>query len=121
MNIRLKLSKTLLLTNLLYLAILLLAVGCKKDRISVKQSKQYSEVGHVPMDVYDGGWSLTLKPDGVADLNPGGDIVYRGTYKISGSKLKVVTEQNSGSFIFEIISDTQIREAKYGVVLELID
>lgn len=119
MNLRLKRFNTYLLPTLIFMSVLLFAAGCKKDRISVDQVKQYSEVGHVSMNAYDGGWGLTLQPDGVADLTPGGDIVYRGTYKINGSKLKVTTTQNSGSYTFEIISDTQIREKKYGVILEL--
>lgn len=121
MTIQLKLFKTYLLPSIICMTVLLFAAGCKKDRITVDQSKQYSQVGHLQMNAYDGGWGLTLQPEGVADLSPGGDIVYRGTYKINGSKLKVTTSQNSGSYTFEIISDTQIREKKYGVILELIE
>lgn len=64
---------------------------------------------------------MTLQPDGVADLVPGGDIVYRGIYKINGTKITVTSTDNSGSYTFEIISDTQIREKKYSVILELSD
>src|SRR5690606_16902188 len=105
--------------SVLLVAFILLATGCKKDKIEVDVVKEYKEVGHVPTDAYDGGWSLILKPNGVADLNPGGDIVYRGSYKINGAKIKVQTTQNSASYTFEIISETQIREKKYGAILEL--
>lgn len=98
---------------------LFILAGCKKDQLTIDQTKEYREVGHVPMDAYDGGWRLTLQPDGVADVNPGGDIVYRGTYKINGSRIKVETPQDAGSYTFEIISETEIRERKSGVMLEL--
>lgn len=99
--------------------LILTTIGCKKDKLEVNEVKEYSEVGHVPMDAYDGGWALTLKPDGVAEVNPGGDIRYGGTYKINGSKIKVKTEQNSGCYTFEIISQSEIREQSSGVILGL--
>ncbi len=77
---------------------ILTTAGCKKDKLEVNEVKEYREVDHVPTNAYDGGWGLTLQPDGVADVNPGGDIVYRGTYKINGSKIKVKTQQDAGSY-----------------------
>ena len=115
---KLKLLKASCLPIVLFLFILT-TTGCKKDKLEVKEVKEYKEVGHVPAGAYDGGWSLTLQPSGVADVNPGGDIRYGGTYKINGSKIKVKTEQNSGSFTFEIISESEIREESSGVTLGL--
>jgi hypothetical protein len=115
---KLKLLKASFLPVVLFL-IILATIGCKKDKLEVNEVKEYREVGHVPMDAYDGGWALTLQPDGVAEVNPGGDIRYSGTYKINGSKIKVKTAQNSGSYTFEIISETEIREESSGVSLGL--
>ena len=118
MTMKLKLLKASCLPIVLFLFILT-AIGCKKDKLEVNEVKEYSEVGHVPTNAYDGGWALTLQPNGVAEVNPGGDIRYGGTYKINGSKIKVKTEQNSGSYTFEIISETEIREESSGVTLGL--
>jgi hypothetical protein len=96
-------------------------MGCKKDQIIVNEEKVYAEVNHVPGNAYDGGWRVTLKPDGVAEVLPGGDVYYRATYKINGSKIKVKTEQNSGSYTFNIISEIEIKEKEYGTSLILRD
>lgn len=113
-----KLLKANGLTAVLFLFILL-TTACKKDKLIVNEEKEYSQVGHVAGNAYDGGWVLTLRPDGVADVLPGGDIVYRGTYKINGAVIKVKTEQNSGSYTFEIISETEIKEKESGTLLRL--
>lgn len=97
----------------------MMGFGCKKDQLVVNEEKEFSQVDHVPGNAYDGGWTLTLRPDGVADVLPGGDIVYRGTYKINGSKIKVKTKQNSGSYTFNIISETDIKEKESGTLLRL--
>jgi hypothetical protein len=104
--------------TLLALAITLLFTACKKDQLKVDEEKSYFEANHVSAGPYDGGWQLTLKPDGVADIAPGGDIIYRGTYKINGSKIKVKSE--TGAFEFKIISDTELKESKHGIVLRII-
>lgn len=111
-----KLLKVTCLPLVLFFVILM-STGCKKDQLVVNEEKQYSQVDHVSSNAYDGGWGLRLQPDGVADVIPGGDIIYRGTYKISGSKIKVKTEQNSGSYTFEIISETEIKEKESGILL----
>jgi len=115
---KVKLLKGNCLPMVLFLFILI-TNGCKKDLLIVNEEKEYLQVNHVPNNAYDGGWSLTLRPNGVADVLPGGDIVYRGTYKINGSKIKVKTEQNSGSYTFEIISETEIKEKEFGTLLKL--
>ncbi|MFP5080671.1 hypothetical protein [Pedobacter sp. JCM 36344] len=115
---KLKLLQASCLPIVLFLFILT-TTGCKKDKLEVNEVKEYREVGHIPMNAYDGGWALTLQHNGVAEVNPGGDIRYGGTYKINGSKIKVKTEQNSGTYTFEIISESEIREESSGVTLGL--
>ncbi|RZK38349.1 MAG: hypothetical protein EOO90_22570 [Pedobacter sp.] len=105
--------------TIILLLLIITAIGCKKDKLEVNEVKEYSQVDHVTSNAYDGGWSLTLQPDGTAEIVPSGDIIYRGTYKINGSKIKVRTIQDSGSYIFEIISETEIKEKEYGTVLRL--
>ena len=105
--------------QILMFLFIITATGCKKDKLEVNEVKEYGEVGHIPTGPYDGGWALTLQPDGIAEVNPGGDIRYRGTYKIKGDEVKVKTEQNSETYTFEVISETEIREKSSGVTLGL--
>ncbi len=93
--------------------------SCKKDQLNIDREKNYVQIEPKVQvsNPYFGGWYITLYPDGVADINPGGDIVYRGTYKISGSSLKVKTDYNS--YKFKIISTTDIRFDEYNIVLRL--
>ena len=102
-----------------FLLFIITTVGCKKEVLMVKESKTFQEMDHVSKRRFDNGWSLTLKPDGTADILPGGDIYYRGTYIISGNNIKVKTDQGAGPFDFEIISKTEIKEKQYGVRLSL--
>jgi hypothetical protein len=111
--------KTYFLPVVIFISVVIFAGGCKKNQIKVDQTREYTEVGHTPQNAYDGGWALTLQPDGVADVNPGGDVRYRGTYTINGSKIKVKTEQNAGSYTFEIISESEIKETEFGAILRL--
>ncbi|EOR92774.1 hypothetical protein ADIARSV_4056 [Arcticibacter svalbardensis MN12-7] len=95
-------------------------IGCKKDKLDVNETKDYFEVTEKPQtDLAGGAMHLMLKPDGTADITLGGDVSYRGTYKISGSKIKVKTDQDSGSYTFEIISESQIKSKDYGTLLKL--
>lgn len=103
----------------IFLMLLTLTMGCKKDQLVVNEEKVYSEVGVGSNPSSLGGWGLSLRPDGTADIVPGGDIAYRGTYNINGASIKVKTEQNSQTYTFKIISNTEIKEAKYGTVLKL--
>lgn len=118
---KLNLFKTHFLSVFFFISILTLAMGCKKDQLIVNKEKVYAEARTetTSNNPYMGGWRLTLQPDGVADVLPSGDIVYRGTYKINGSTIKVKTEQNSGEYTFEIISETEIKEKQFGTVLRL--
>ena len=118
-NLNMKLVKITCLPAILFM-LLFTTSSCKKDKLVVNQEKQYAQSNFTPSE-YNGGWMLTLKPDGVAEVLPTGDIYYRGTYKINGSKISVKTQQNSGSYNFEIISDTEIKEKEFGVLLKLIN
>ena len=105
-----------------FILVLTLTIGCKKDQLIIDQTKKFVEdmPAKEPTSFpYDSGWQLTLQPDGIADIIPSGDIVYRGTYKIIGSTIKVKTEQNSASYVFTIISEIEIKEKEYGTVLRL--
>lgn len=102
---------------LLIIAIFLLS-SCKKDQLTVDQEKIFSQTDFkASTNPYDSGWQLTLKPDGVADILPGGDIWWRGTYKISGSLITV--KADNVTYKFEILSKTEIKDKTYGVVLRL--
>lgn len=110
--------KNIYILTALFIGINIL-IFCKKDQLNIDREKTYvqNEPQPIVANSYFGGWYLTLYPDGVADINPGGDIVYRGTYKISGSSLKIKIEQDS--YKFRIISSTKISYDKYNMVLQL--
>ena len=114
-----KLVKITCLSAILFM-LLFITYGCKKDKLVVSDEKRYTQSNFTPSE-YNSGWMLTLKPDGVAEVLPTGDIYYRGTYKINGSKISVKTQQNSGSYSFEIISDTELKEKEFGILLKLIN
>ena len=69
-------------------------------------------------DAMFGGMRLTLEPDGTASINPGGDIVFRATYNISGNKISVQVQQTNTKYKFTIISDEEISNEN-GVILKL--
>lgn len=118
LSMKLKLLKATCLPFVLFLFILA-STGCKKDKLEVKEVKEYLEIRQVAAgDLAGGAMHLTLKPDGNADITPGGDISYRGAYRINGSTIKVKTEEDSYSF--EIISETEIKSKEFGTILNLI-
>lgn len=91
--------------------------ACKKDQLTVKQEKEFLQVGfkYDPSFPFNSGWQLTLKPDGIADVLPGGDIIYRGTYKINGSLLTVKVDNET--YKFDIINQNEIKEKSSGTIL----
>ncbi|MFD0941026.1 hypothetical protein [Pedobacter boryungensis] len=102
----------------LFIISIFLLSSCKKDQLIVDQEKVFIQVDHGDSGFpYNSGWQLTLKPDGIADVLPTGDIVWRGTYKISGSLITV--KADNVTYKFEIISKTEIKEKTYGTVLKL--
>jgi len=107
--------KSLTLTLLLAVSVFLSA--CKKDKIEVNEEKVFIQK-NLPPDTtphYASVWFLVLKPDGTADITPGGDIVYRGKHNIKGSLLKVKTDNTT--YEFDILSATEIKDKKYGIIL----
>lgn len=102
-----------------FIFIIVANIACKKNKLDVDTEKSFYQVDHISQGPYDNGWQLTLNPNQTADILPGGDIIYRGTYTINGSKLKVKADQISEQFEFKIISKTEIKEKKYGVRLML--
>lgn len=101
------------------IASILLFSACKKDQLTVNQEKIFLQVDFKATNSspYNSGWQVTLKPDGVADIIPSGDIIWRGTYEINGSSLTVKTDNQT--YQFRIISETEIKEKNSGVVLRL--
>lgn len=115
-----KLFKSHLLSVLFFALITIAAVGCKKDKITVDEEKSFVQVDPprtVNNTLEGGSMHVTLKPDGVAEINPGGDILYRGTYKIKGDQLKIKVSDFKDDFEFKILSETDIKEKESGVVL----
>lgn len=93
--------------------------ACKKDALKVDTEKTYVQPRTSPAtSLEDGGFWLTLKPGGKADILPGGDIVWRATYDISGTKITVKIAETDQKFKFTIISDDELR-GPYGEVLKL--
>lgn len=115
--------KTTLLKNFILLFILSIATSsltsCKKDQIVVDKQQTFMQDNYVngSGSIYSNPYRLTLEKNGVSDFLPGGDIVWRGTYKINGSKIKVTTDNEV--FEFTILSPKKIKEKKYGVELTL--
>lgn len=93
--------------------------ACKKDQLTIEQEKEFIQVDwkRTSNDVFDNPFTLNLQPNGIADILPYGDIVWRGTYKISGSSLKVVADNQT--YKFEIISETEIKLKESGLLLRL--
>ena len=107
--------KNVLLTLMMFISL----NACKKDALKVDTEKRYvGETSAPPTDLAGGAMSLVLKPGGVADINPGGDIVYRGSYDISGKKITVKIPDLEMKFRFTIITDQEL-EAESGEKLRL--
>lgn len=101
------------------LTLILFLYACKKDQLIVDQDKHFISTDH-KVDInnpFDGGWGLKLSSDGDSQLTPSGDIYYVGTYKINGKNITVKTDQQT--FKLEILSETEIKEKKYGINLRL--
>lgn len=79
--------------------------ACKKALVNVE--KRFVEQGKTSSEIGFGGIILTLYPNGNADILYGGDMGFRGTYKIKESKLEV--KEGNKTTKFKIISDTELR------------
>lgn len=93
--------------------------SCKKDQLNVDREKEFVEVGHVSQsgNFYDNSYTLTLMTGGKADILPGGDIVWRGTYQISGKTLTVKADHQT--YKFDIISETELKLKGSDTILRL--
>ncbi|MEP6612739.1 MAG: hypothetical protein ABJA76_12665 [Mucilaginibacter sp.] len=104
---------------LMFIAVLSLN-ACKKDALEIKVEKTYAQARTAPAtDLVEGGITLTLKPDGTAGINPGGDIVWSSTYDISGKKITVKVRDLNTTYKFTVISDEEIH-GEHGEILKLI-
>jgi hypothetical protein len=105
-----------------YLFVVLLSlVGCKKDALQIREEKSYHQVNAAPTTdrLLGNAVSLTLKPGGSALINPGGDIMWSASYKISGSKIKVHVPDLDKNYQFTIISDNELH-GENGEVLRIL-
>lgn len=103
----------------LFLAIALCTTACKKDQLRVDTEQTFIQ-DNFKFDTsspYFGPWVVTLQPNKQVEIVPGGDIRYRGKYKVNGNKLKIETDEVS--YEFEILSENQIKEKQYGTTLSL--
>ena len=119
-NMRIQLTAIkALICRAVALMLILFLYACKKDQLIVDHDKHFISTDH-KVDInnpFDGGWGLKLSSNGVAQLTPSGDIYYVGTYKINGKNITVKTDQQT--FKFEILSETEIKEKKYGILMRL--
>lgn len=107
--------------NLSVLLLIILCMGaCKKDALQVNEEKEFIQVNAATAtDLVGGGVDLLLKPNGIAGINPGGDIVWNATYDISGNKLPVKIKETNTKYQFTIISDEEIH-GQNGEILKLV-
>jgi hypothetical protein len=106
----------------LILGIVSCLMACKKDALKIKEDKEYIQINaREPVSAYENSAIyLTLKPNGKADVLPGGDIVYRASYKIKGKKIKVEIADISLRLTFTIVSPSELH-GEHGEVLMLRD
>lgn len=61
--------------------------------------------------------TLTLSPEGVADILPTGDIVYRTTFKIRGEKIIVAkADEVIDQFVFRYIDNSTLKNERDGAL-----
>jgi len=101
-------------------AVVATLAACKKDALEVTKDSYYIQVNAGPQTdpLISTATTLMLRPGGIADIMPGGDIVWRGTYKISGKRLTVTVKELETKFRFTIISATELH-GEGGSVLRL--
>jgi len=96
---------------ILLLTVILLSTSCKK-KIDVESEKTFYEINVPPPSdsIFNSAMSVTLFPDGKADILPVGDVVERGTYKLYYNKLVVMIASKKYEFL--ILSNNQIKYGK---------
>jgi hypothetical protein len=113
-------TRTFLRTLCALLVAVLCLNACKKAALEVKAEKRYAQALTTPAtDLAGGGMTLTLKPGGTAGINSGGDIVWSGTYNISGKKITVKVPDMNTTYKFTVISDEEIH-GEHGEILKLV-
>lgn len=112
-NITCKLIACVLLLTICFTA-------CKKDALKVNEEKRYAQTNAQPPTdpILGTAVHLTLKPNGRADILPGGDIVWAGSYDISGTKLTVKVDELDMKFRFTIVSEEELH-GENGEILKL--
>ncbi|MEB2783175.1 hypothetical protein [Algoriphagus persicinus] len=107
--------------NLLLLSLLgLIFFSCEKlDEPEILGTYSYIPEGCIPGDNPDLNCSsfITLSADGVADVLPSGDIVYRTTYKIRGEKIIVAkADEVIDQLIFRYVDSSTLRNERDGTL-----
>ncbi|WP_158825721.1 hypothetical protein [Mucilaginibacter lacusdianchii] len=106
---------------LLFLCMCLWLSSCKKDALQVEEEKEYLQTNASPIvdPMFSTATHLLLKPGNIAYINPGGDIMWDATYKISGKKLTVKMKDSDSQFKFTIVSEEELH-GQDGEVLKLV-
>lgn len=118
-------SKFILLKTIIAPIVIILIVlsfsSCKKDKLKIYSVQKFSQLDWKKSSdsFYDNPYQLTLSPGNVADILPGGDVIHRGTYKISGSSITV--KADGETYKFEILSELEVKELSNNIVLRLTD
>lgn len=97
--------KKLTLLSLFLLSVSMFFYSCK-DTLDINVEKTFVQQAATGNSLGFGGMILKLYPDKTADILYGGDIYYKATYSIKGSKLKVKEGDNTTEF--NIISPTEL-------------
>lgn len=68
---------------------------------------------------FDCSSTLTLSPNGVADLLPSGDIIYRTSFKIRGEKIIVAkADEVIDQYVFRYIDNSTLKNERDGALWE---
>jgi hypothetical protein len=116
---KLTLSKAYLLPA--FILLLTLAMGCKKDAITVEANKTFREINVPPPTdpMFSNAMVVLLSPGGNAGISFGGDAIYPATYTISGKNLKIIDTGFEKTYKLKIISNTELNYE--GRILRLED
>ncbi|MDR7129958.1 hypothetical protein J2X69_002304 [Algoriphagus sp. 4150] len=107
--------------NLLLLSLLgLIFFSCEKlDEPEILGTYTYIPEGCVPGDdpMMNCSSSITLSEEGVADIFPSGDIIYRTTYKIRGTKIIVAkADEVISQFVFRHVDSSTLQNERDGAL-----
>jgi hypothetical protein len=108
----------------IFYSLLIMVVGlgaCKKDALEIKEEKEFMQVNARPATdpILGTAVHLVLKPNGVASIKPGGDIVWTATYNISGKTITVKVRDTNSTYKFNVISSEEIH-GEHGEILKLV-